>query len=180
MESDESRSAGQTAGRFGPNTAEVERAIALGQVAGGWSPVMWFFSVHYEKDWLAAKPFWDKARAVAAANGLEAEYQLAYDEGYSVAYGSTHCAWEDATFVTGFTAQALVVRPFLDQSDFDRLYHFWGDVFGPPSAATIEEESPAWPPAIAFEENCGARVCMHGAARPKARLLDRIARRWRH
>jgi hypothetical protein len=40
LESDEVSSAGKTTGRFGPNTAEVERAIALGHVAGGWSPVV--------------------------------------------------------------------------------------------------------------------------------------------
>lgn len=165
---------GDGPGRFGPNTAEVERALTLGRIAAGWPPVMWFFSVHYEKDWVEAKPFWEQARSVAEANGLVGAYEAAYDEGYQTGYGSTNCAWEDSTFVTGFTAQALVVRHLLPPAVFDRLYHLWGDVFGPPSSATIEQEPPPWPPAVAFEPSCGARVCLHGAAHRQEKGRGRV------
>ena len=163
---------------FGPNTAEVDRAISLARVACGMAPVMWFFSRHYEADWLAAKPVWEHARATAEANGLGSFYQAAYDAGNEAAYSATHCAWEDSTFAAGFTAQALVLRHLLDPADFDRLYHLWGDVFGPPSEATIEAEPPPWPPAIAFEASCG-RTCLHGAARPKGGVIGRLLGRRR-
>lgn len=102
-------------------------------------------------------------------------YEAAHDEGYQVGYGSTHCAWEDSTFVTGFTAQALVVRHLLEPEAFDRLYHLWGDVFGPPSSATVEDESPTWPPAVAFEPSCGAPACLHGAAIRQSKRTDRMS-----
>jgi hypothetical protein len=156
--------------RFGPNTAEVERAIDLARVGAG--ATMWFFSTHYEREFLEARPLWDQATAVAEANGLADAYQRAYDEGYEAGYSATGCAWEDSTYASGFAAKALVVRHLLDPDVFERLYHRWGEVFGPPSAATVEQEPPDWPPAIAFGPDCGSGRCLHGAAlrqrRPKA------------
>lgn len=148
--------------RFGPNTAEVERVLDLATRACGQGPIMWFFTVHYERDFIATRAIRERAEALARERGLGQAWQEAYDAGYGTAYAANHCAAEDATFATAFVAQAVAVREILTPADFDALYRVWGEIFGPPSPASVSEAPPPWPPALAYGDSCGAKVCLHG------------------
>lgn len=155
--------------RFGPNTAEVERVLELASRACGQGPVMWFFSVHYEKDFRATLDIRRRAESIAQEQGLAQAWENAYDAGYAAGYEATHCAAEDATHATALTAQVVAVRHVLPAADFDALYRVWGEVFGPPSSATVGDAPPPWPPALAYGDNCGSGVCLHGKLKGQPR-----------